>query len=268
MIPAFEVNTRGIHGLTGDKLLVDPAAGTIIKTEPDTIVWRQTLFDGTQAILKVYLHRKFAWIKQRGLVNVRPEREFLALHRSTQHHVACCLPLFWAIGKTGEGVNYELLATREIIEAMDIKDWMNRRDETYPPDLKPLFALVASLHRAGIQHGALLARNILINRRGFHLIDFPRSHIFGKSIEGRPAGCFDIKLLLQNLKRYMPDSVLVEGLAAYPSLPGSAERFLMNYKNKRFNRLQRPLIRVVHALQAWFSRLFADTAISQNTAPQ
>jgi len=254
--PAFEVQTRGINGLTGNVFRADPAAGKIIKDEPKTVVWRQTLPDGTPAVLKVYLYRTFMRIKQLGWCTSRSEREFRAMYLSEQHHVPCSSPLFWAMGRNDSGVTYELLATREITGATDLKAWLIENRDKHALDLKPLFTLIASLHRAGIQHGALLARNILYARNEFHLIDYPRSHIYGKSIEGRHAGCFDLKLLLQNLTRYVPDLVLVDGLAGYPKLPGSAEHFLQTYKSKRFNKLQRPLIRAVHALHSRCSRLF------------
>jgi len=238
----------------------DPAAGMLIKDEPKTIVWRQSMPDGTPAVLKVYLYRSFIWFKQHGWCTGRAEREFRAMHLSELHQVACCSPLFWATGKSNAGISYELLATRELTGATDLKNWLIQNREKTTPDLKPLFSLISALHRAGIQHGALLARNILYARQEFHLIDFPRSHIYGSSIEGRHAGCFDIKLLLQNLTRYVPDSVLVDGLAGYPKLPGSAEHFVRTYKNKRFNKLQRPLLRAAHAMHAGLTRIFPDKA--------
>lgn len=261
-MPAIDAQTRGLNGLTGITLRLNPAAGTIIKEERDAVVWRQILPDGIPAVLKLYRHRKLLWFKQRGWYTSRAEREFHVLSHAMHHGIACSAPLFWAVGRTEDKTHYELLATREVCGAKDFKNWLMCRRSEDLPDLKPLFALVASLHRSGIQHGALFARNVLFAGCNFHLIDFPRSHRYGSSIEGRRAGWFDIKLLLQSMTKHLPDAPLIAGLAEYPHLPDSAETFVRNIRRTPIKKLQLSLLRDFHFIQSRWSRLFSTTPVN------
>lgn len=260
MMPALDILPRDSRGTTGPALKADPAAGSLIKEERKTVVWRQTLPDGIPAVWKLYRHRKPSFLERRGWYTGRAEREFRALGHARDHGVACSEPLFWATGASDATGIYELLVTREVVGATDLKDWLDRHRGETPPDLQPLFALAAALHRTGLQHGALLARNILLAGREFHLIDFPRCQRFGRSIEGRPAGWFDLKVLVQSLVPYLPDGPLVEGLGGYPLRPGPAGDLVRAMRPQPLNNRRLNALHAVYTLQSAWSRFFARKA--------
>ncbi len=257
MIPAVDIQPRGLHGLARETVHLDPSKGSIIKQEEDAFVWRQKLADGTPAVIKMYFNRKMLWLKKTRFYTGRAEREFRILCHAHAHHIGCSPPLFWAIGKTNEGRTYELLATREIPDACDLRKWITDHYNKASLDLAPLFDLVARLHRAGIMHGALLARNILIADGHFLLIDLPRSQQFGRSIEGRAAGMFDIELLIANLTRHMDDQRLTAGLTGYPSLPRPAADIVKKARHRPIRKYARLALRDFFLLQSAWSRWFS-----------
>lgn len=256
MTPALDIQPRTRTGGPSAVLRADPSAGNLIKEERKTVVWRQSLPDGTPAVMKLYRHRKPSWLERRGWYTGRAEREYRALCHAADHGVACSEPLFWAVGETGATGKYELLATREVAGASDMKDWLDQHPGAMPPNLNSLFALIATLHRSGLQHGALLARNTLLAGHAYALIDFPRSQHFGQSIEGRPAGWFDLKVLLQSLTPYLPDAPLVEGLAGYPRLPCSGETLVKSMRRQPLNNRRLNILHAVYTVQSGWSRLF------------
>lgn len=255
MTPALELIPRGRHGAAGPAVRADPAAGTLIKEERKTVVWRQTLTDGTRAVLKLYRHRKPSWLERRGWYTGRAEREYRALCHLEDHQVACSAPLFWACGETPATGRYELLATREVAGAVDLHDLVKQGNAPSSLDLRPLFALTAALHRSGLQHGALLGRNVLLAGRDFFLIDLPRSQRFGRSIEGRGAGLFDLKVLVQSLAPYLPDETLVAGLAGYARLPRPAVDLVRAMRPQPLNNRRLNLLHAVFTVQSGCSRL-------------
>ncbi len=255
MTPALELIPRGRRSAAGSVVLADPSAGTLIKEERKTVVWRQTLADGTRAVLKVYRHRKPSWLERRGWYTGRAEREYRALCHLEDHHVACSEPLFWAVGETPATGIYEALATREVPDAMDLHDLLKRHAAPAPLDLRPLFELAAALHRSGLQHGALLGRNVLLAGGGFHLIDLPRSQRFGRSIEGRGPGLFDVKVLLQSLTPFLPDAVLEAGLAGYPLLRKPASDMVRAMRLQPLTNRRLNLLHAVFTVQSGCSRL-------------
>lgn len=256
MTPALLLQPCGRTGLNSQPITADPAAGVLIKEERKTVVWRQTLPDGTPSVLKLYRHRKPTWLERRGFYTGRAEREFRALCHLEDHRVACSLPLFWAVGETPETGRYELLATREVAGAVDVRDWLGSEAGKTPLDWTPLFALAAAMHRTGLQHGALLARNVLLAGQHFHLIDLPRSQRFGRSIEGLDAGLFDLKVLLQSLTPFLPDAPLVAGLTGYPRLSVQAEELVKTMRAQPLNNRRLNTLHAVYTLQSGWSRFF------------
>ncbi len=253
---------RGRGGPTGETLRADPAAGVLIKEERKTVVWRQALPDGTRAVLKLYRHRKPTWLERRGLYTGRAEREFCALVHLDDHRVACSAPLFWARGETAELGRYELLATREVPGAMDLHDRLKQGVDKNALDLTGLFALIAALHRSGLQHGALLGRNVLLAGNDYFLIDLPRSQRFGRSIEGLGPGLFDLHVLVQSLTPFLSDEVLIHGLAGYPRLPVPAADLVHAMRPQPLNNRRLNVLHAVYTLQSGVSRLFARSGDS------
>ena len=246
----------GVNGPRPESWILNPAKGVLIKEERKTVVWRQILPDGTPAVLKLYRHRHPSWLQRRGWERGRAQREFDALRLMESRGIACSPPLFWATGQTVTTGQFELLASREVPGACDLAAWLGEHPAGMCPDLAPLFALIAKLHRAGLQHGALLDRNILVTGSSFHLIDMPRSRYFVRSIAGRSPGWFDLRLLVQSLSTHCSDEALVAGLAGYPLPPMDARMLVQTMRprpltNRRLNRL----IAVYTLLSCW-SRLF------------
>jgi tRNA A-37 threonylcarbamoyl transferase component Bud32 len=231
-------------GWAGDRpalVTVDPAAGQLIKAERKTVVWQQTLPDGTLAVLKLYRHRNPSWLQRRGWERGRAQREYDALRLMESRGIACSPPLFWAAGRTEATGQFELLATRLVPDACDLAAWLREHPDGPYPDLVPAFALIAKMHRAGLQHGALLDRNILYTGTNFRLIDMPRSRFFVRSIAGRNPGLFDLRLLVQSLSTRCPEAALVAGLAGYPLSPADARALVQAMRprpltNRRLNR--------------------------------
>ena len=254
MIPPLAVVPRGLHGPAPEVLRIEPARCSLIKEEKGTVIWRQLLPDGTPAICKCYRHRKPSVFQQLHLDQGRAEREFNALSLLEQHHVPCSTPLFWAQGTAPETGRYEVLVTREIAGAIDLRNWLRQHLGAPPPDLRPLFAVAAAMHRAGLQHGAFVARNILLAGREFLLLDLARCHVFGRSIEGRGPGLFDLQTLLQNLAPHLPDSVLVPALAGYGALPVEASELVSRGRLPPRGRRHHNLWHTLYSVQAAGSR--------------
>jgi hypothetical protein len=230
VIPDLEVQPCGRTGRTGDALRTDPRSAVCLKVEDKTLIWSQPLPDGRPAVWKLYRHRRSPWSDRCALRTCRAQREFLGLCHLDSHGVACSQPLFWATGRNRDTGHYELLVTREVPKSLDMQTRMAERLRRPPLDLAPMFALVAAQHRAGLFHGALLARNILLSGGAFFLIDLPRCRVFPRPLAGTLPGLFDLRLLMQSLTRFAPDEDLVRGLAGYPNLPQPAAAWVADLR--------------------------------------
>ena len=254
---ALTVQPRDDRGACGPSLVARPGRAGLIKEEPKTLVWRQPLPDGTRAVWKLYRHRRIALPERLGLYRNRALREYAALRHLDRHGIPCSRPAFWAEGRDPTEGAYALLVTHEIAGACDFHSWINAARGTQSPLMQPLFRLVADMHRSGLQHGTLLERNVLLSPSGFHLIDFPRSHLYPQSIEGRPAGWFDLHLFIQSLKRHFDDGVLANGLAGYARLPCPAAEFVRRARAHPWSKRRRKAIEFYYAAHAFFHGLTA-----------
>ena len=262
MTSALTLQPRGRAGRPVAALIVDPARGSLIKEERKTVVWRQALPDGTPAVLKLYRHRNPSWLERRGWYTGRAAREFKALCHLEDHRVAGSRPLFWATGETAATGRFELLATREVADGVDLRTWLTGTGKDAGVDWKPLFALAATLHRTGLQHGALLARNVLLAGHDFYLIDLPRCQFFARSIEGTGPGWFDIKVLVQSLAPLLPGDTLAAGLTGYPRLPGPALDLVRSLRRKPMSNRRLNTLHAVYTVQAGWSLFFTKPAVS------
>ena len=111
----------------GQDLVVElhPAAGVVLKKDAGTIIWREALADGTQAVIKLY-RRGLAGTWRGHLGSFRVANEFEALRALESLGERCVRPLFWGHGRLGGHGRGELLAT----------EWM--------PDCRPLDAILAA----------------------------------------------------------------------------------------------------------------------------
>jgi len=171
---------------------VSPGANLLIKDEKNTIVWRLPLeLPGRRehGIVKLY-RRRGVWNHWRSKVlQFRVQREFVALCLLTDAGVPCSLPLLWGWGLAPEHGHFELLVTREIPVAVNLREFLARGNRLRPSDLLPLFDSFRVMHARGLYHGALWPKNILLTKAAdetwqFHLIDLARSLRFNGSISG------------------------------------------------------------------------------------
>ena len=155
-----------------------PEPDQLIKVEPRTLVWRQTLPDGIPAVVKLYRRRGIHGLGGRcGLVRFRTAREYAALDHLTRHRIPCPEPLFWSHGVSAEHGQWEILATREIPGVLNIDDAIIVADTRDPLrlDLSRIFREASRIHRSGMLHGTLVARNILLEMRDGVLLVNPGS---------------------------------------------------------------------------------------------
>ena len=249
------VQPQGERGAAGPEVHARPAADNLIKEEPRTLVWRQPLPDGQPAVWKLYRHCKVGLPQRCGCYRCRGQREYEALRHLERQGLPCSRAAFWACGTEARVGAYSLLVTHEVPQACNFQNWLDASQSNYSPLLQPLFQLVAAMHRSGLQHGAMLERNILHTPAGFHLIDLPQARLFRRSIEGRHAGWFDLTLLVHSLTRHLDDEVLISGLAGYPRLPRPARAFVQRVRAEPWSRRYRKFLGMWYTAQAFGHRL-------------
>jgi len=177
-------------------MAVHPGAGTILKDEPRTLIWVERLADGADAVLKLYRRRPLP----SALARSRALRDFKALRVLQAAGLSTTPPLFWARGVDPACGRYDLLATRWLPDATSLRDRLRDGPDACP-DLASLFRAAARMHEAGLYHGALIPRNILV--RGdppeVLIMDTPRAVAFGHDIRPTSMARFDLLDLMQEL---------------------------------------------------------------------
>ena len=76
----LRVDPRVARAGHGAVVELHPAAGVILKEEPGTLIWRETLADGSEAAFKLYRRGLLAWLRCR-LGSFRTWNEFRALQQ-------------------------------------------------------------------------------------------------------------------------------------------------------------------------------------------
>ena len=215
----LRVSPRVARAGHGAALELHPASGVILKQEPGTLIWHERLADGTEAVLKLYRRGFVAWCRCR-LSAFRTWNEFRALRQLESLGERCTPPLFWGHGRFGRYGWGELLATRWLPDSHPLEDVLIADPEAGRKlDLAQLWSTVGRLHDAGLHHGTLLARNILIrgdaDASEFFLLDLPRFHRFAYGIRGTRMARYDLMFLANTLLRTLPPDNLQSWLAAY-----------------------------------------------------
>jgi tRNA A-37 threonylcarbamoyl transferase component Bud32 len=99
-------------------------------------------------------------------------------------------------------------------------------------DLAPLWSIAGRLHHAGLHHGTLLSRNVLIRGEGdaleFILLDLPRFHRFPNDIRGTRMARYDLLFLANTLLRALPADDLPRWLSAYGMSDDQQRQFLVH----------------------------------------
>jgi hypothetical protein len=228
-----------------------PEPDQLIKVEPRTLVWRQTLPDGIPAVVKLYRRRGIHGLGGRcGLVRFRTAREYAALDHLTRHRIPCPEPLFWSHGVSAEHGQWEILATREIPGVLNIDDAIIVADTRDPLrlDLSRIFREASRIHRSGMLHGTLVARNILLEMRdgvacALYFTDMPRAVILTRDIRGSYVAERELMELGTNLKRLLGIKAERLPLNEYGLAGSELDRFLRRLEQYRPTKLQR---RTVH----------------------
>jgi len=198
---------------------LNPTRGGLIKNEPGTLIWSEALADGRQAVAKLYRRGLATWCRSRA-TGFRVQREFDGLSQLEAHGIPCSVPLFWCHGHFGLHGWGEILATEWVAQSQTLRDLVMTRSEVGKPlDLAPLFADVAMMHAAGIHHGGLRMRNILVKDFPewpvFVFIDMSRFHRFPQDIRGTRMARYDLMFLCQGLLRYFSEDEILLWLAGY-----------------------------------------------------
>ena len=203
---------------------------TLIKAEFGTLVWSEPLSDGARAIMKLYRRRPFYDPLRRCFVQYRAEREFKVLSHLVRHGIPCSEPLSWSHGRRDPHGLYELLVTREVAGATALDKLLQRPGAV--TDLSPLLRLVRRMHDAGVSHGGMAPRNILVSftearAPAFHVIDMAYSRIFPRGIAGTRMATFDLLDLMYRIGPHFPAERCRAWLADY-GLDEPAVQRLMN----------------------------------------
>ena len=231
-------------------LTLHPGSGRVLKDEPRTLIWIESLPDGTPAVLKLYRHRRRA-------LGRRVRREYLGLQVLQQAGLATTPPLFWAAGRHPGLGRFELLATRLLPDVRPLREILRAGPEACP-DLGPLFRDVARMHAAGLCHGALIPRNVLTGGDAgrFAIMDVPRSARFPRDIRGTRMARFDLLDLCQELLLYGAPDRRAAWLDAYGMPAPARDRLVRASTRYCSTRHLRNRLRFEFQLRALFARFF------------
>lgn len=216
---AISVKPIGNDALPAVPVVLRPVREAILKEEPGTLIWRDALADGTNVAVKLYRRGFPVWLRSR-LTRFRANHEFACLGHLVALGIPCSQPLFWSQGRFGAHGWGDLLVTKWVDDSRPLADILaSGAPGAAALDLTPIFACVARLHAAGIRHGTLLARNILVQsaawRPAFVFIDMPRFHRFPHSIRSTRMALYDLLYLCDSLARHCLSSAVPAWLTAY-----------------------------------------------------
>jgi tRNA A-37 threonylcarbamoyl transferase component Bud32 len=201
----------------GPYLLSVPPVKLLEKCEARVLAWSEKLGGGTRAFIKLYTQRPRRIASEGVRTSIRVCREFDRLKSLEQVGVSCTRPLFWGRGESPRRGRVEVLATRQVEGAEPLRQALRERaalvDEL---DWKQLLAEVAAMHAAGVQHGALSPKNVLIDReRRFYLCDLASSMRYPAPIGDTRMALFDLVHLFEGLGKLLGTErckpILLEG---------------------------------------------------------
>ena len=186
-----------------------PPAESLLKSEPDTLIWSQDVGAPRLAILKMYRHRGPVTTLREKIFRFRAQREFEALHHLQRWDIPCSEPIAWAHGHSAEHGRFEILATWEVAGAQSLRALAAAtRAENIRWDLSSLYRNLRRMHDSGMFHGVLHLRNVLAGRdvagnRAFFIIDTPGALLYPRSIVGTSMALFDLLLLSSQAVRHL-----------------------------------------------------------------
>ena len=142
----------------------------------------------------------------------------------------------------------EILVTEWVPQSQPLRHLLATRAEVSRLlDLSSLFADLARMHAAGVHHGVLGTKNILVKNYpeepAFVFIDLPRFHRFPRDIRGKRMARYDLMSLCEGLLPHFPEDTVQAWLSAY-GIPES-EKMNLLVRLKRFQ--STPFLRKVLA---------------------
>ena len=232
----------------------------LIKDSYETLVWGDELPDGTRGVFKLYRHRNiFRWWSGK-CARCRAEREYDRLLILHQAGVNCAEPLFFGRGRDRLHGRYDIICTREIPHAGQLKAYlMDQKKRNGNPDLSRLMKTLRSLHAAGVYHGSLTPNNIVVSQPpgedpSFYVVDLPRGTDFPYDLGPTKMGWYDIVHFIHRTSAEAGEEACLAILDVY----GFSDRkkaqlmqFLRAYKPSKWLRYR---LRNEFGLNAWFSR--------------
>lgn len=166
-----------------------------IKVDRGTVVFQWHVRETDRLIVKLYGEMGvFNWLRKQ-VVGYRARREFRTLWRLRDAGVDCCEPIFWATGHSPEHGLFEVVATREIPDAVPLSEQLPQLDPAARAEtLGRLFESLARMHRTGVWHGAFFLTNILLgsDRSVPRIIDLEKSVVFASDIRGTRMADYDL----------------------------------------------------------------------------
>jgi hypothetical protein len=220
LTPSYSLKVYPLGGRLpkGIPVELDLRRGELIKDEPVTLIWSKVLVDGRQVVVKMY--RRGLLVQVHGLTTYfRVQREFDGLSQLEKLGLPCSIPMFWCHGNFGPYGWGEILVTEWVAQSQTMKALLGIPDVNRHLDLSPLFANMAMMHAAGMHHGILRTKNILIKdypeRPDFLFIDLPRFHRFPRDIRGKRMAQYDLMSLCEELLPYFQEDTVRLWLSAY-----------------------------------------------------
>lgn len=236
--------------------------GVIITSEPGTLIWRGAMPDGTRAVFKMYRRRSLTTVWRSRILRFRVEREYDALKFLQRHGIRCSEPLLWTFGRSPEHGRYEILATREIATAVPLSELLESAADLDAADLLSLYQMIRTIHGKGLQHGALIPRNVLVTRARegawmFYLIDMPRAIAYPADIQGTRMASMDLMDLTGPVRARFGDGAARTLLGHYGLSEQGIAALFEALKRYRPNRHTRNRLRGEFKLRALFAWLAA-----------
>lgn len=198
---------------------LDLTKGELLKRETVTVIWRNIVVKGKQAVVKMY--RRGFWLRSWGRITFfRSQLEFNGLSELEKLGIPCSIPLFWCHGRFGPFGWGDMLVTEWVGQNQPLRHLLATRSEAGASlDLSPLFSDLARMHAAGLHHGMLRTRNILVKNYpdspSFVFIDMSRSHRFPRDIRGTRMALYDLLSVVEGLMPYFSDYSVDSWLSAY-----------------------------------------------------
>ncbi len=218
----------------------------IIKAEAHCIICAVLLEDNTAAVVKMYYRRGFLNFLRGTLLNFRAQREYRILRKLADGGIPCSLPLFWNRGYCRRYGFYELICTRRIPEAVPLGTFLSSGSlRGLNVDFGPLFQSLCKMHHAGVYHGALSTKNILVvatakTHPACHLIDLARGWLFPCSIFGSRMASFDLAKLVRNIESHLGQGYCRPFLVQYGLRKEAIETLYRDtYRYKSYSRKQK-----------------------------